>query len=344
MKSERAAFLALFEAEDDLLLGLAPMAGTSTPPFRGLVSDLGASFTISELISARGIVYNPDMEKVSRYLQADPRERLYAIQLFGHEPSDFAAAIDIVLRHPDYGQCQWIDINMGCPVKKVCANGAGAALMQDPDLASAIAASAVEAAAKFDKFVSVKMRSGWSDDDNSAPELARRLEAEGVAAITVHARSREQFYGGTADWRVFAAVREKCSLPLCVNGDIKSAEDIRILQKMAEPDAYQIGRAAMGNPFIFEQIRQGFHNEGSVPEIPAERWLAAVLNHLDGMIDLLGEKLACREMRAQFAHYVRGVRNAADYRNRLMQIEDRQSAVDILLELAEMRKNDEERH
>ena len=100
----------------------------------------------------------------------------------------------------------------------------------------------------------------------------------------------------------------------------------------------------MGNPFIFEQIRQGFHNEGSVPEIPAERWLAAVLNHLDGMIDLLGEELACREMRAQFAQYVRGVRNAADYRNRLMQIKDRQSAVDILLELAEMRKNDEERH
>lgn len=337
MHTDRGDFLSMFSSKDNLILGLAPMAGCSTPPYRGLVSDLSASFTISELVSARGIVYNPHMEKVSRYLQRDPRERLYAIQLFGHDPADFAAAIKIVLQHPVYGQADWIDINMGCPVKKVCVTGAGAALMLKPDLACAIAAAAVEAAAQFNKYVTVKMRSGWDEEDINAPALARRLENEGVAGITVHARSREQFYGGKARWEVFAAVREQCSLPLCGNGDIKTAEDIRRLQEMVKLDAYQIGRAAMGNPFVFEQIREGMKVEGVVPEASSERWLAAALNHLDGMIALLGEAPACREMRAQFAHYVKGVRNAAKYRDRLMQVEDRRSAVDILFEIAESR-------
>lgn len=337
MNTDRGDFLSMFSAEDELILGLAPMAGTTTPPFRGLVSQLAATFTISELASARGIVYNPHMEKVSRYLLADPRERFYAIQLFGHDPADFSAAIEIVLQHPVYGRTTWIDINMGCPVKKVCGTGAGAALMLKPDLASAIAAAAVEAAAKFNKFVTVKMRSGWDAQEINAPALARRLEREGVAGITVHARSREQLYSGKADWQVFSEVREQCSLPLCGNGDIKTAEDIRQLQEMVELDAYQIGRAAMGNPFVFEQIREGMKKEGPLPEISSDRWLAAVLNHLDGMIELLGEELGCREMRSQFSYYVRGVRNAAEYRDRLMRIEDRQSAVEILQKVAESR-------
>ncbi|NLC39687.1 MAG: hypothetical protein GX763_02095, partial [Clostridiaceae bacterium] len=118
---------------------------------------------------------------------------------------------------------------------------------------------------------------------------------------------------------------------------IKTAEDIRRLQEMVKLDAYQIGRAAMGNPFVFEQIREGMKSNTLPPKISSERWLKAVLNHLDGMIELLGEEAGCREMRAQFAYYVRGVRNAADFRDRLMQTEDRQSAVDILLEVAERR-------
>ncbi len=337
MNSKPGDFMSMFRAEDGLILGLAPMAGTSTPPFRGLVSELSATFTISELVSARGIVYNPHMEKVSRYLFPDPRERLYAIQLFGHDPADFSTAIEILLAHPVYSQTDWIDINMGCPVKKVCGTGAGAALMLKPDLACAIAAAAVEAAAKFNKLVTVKMRSGWDAREINAPSLAGRLESEGVAGITVHARSRDQFYSGKADWEIFAAVREECSLPLCGNGDIKTAADIRRLQELVRLDAYQIGRAAMGNPFVFEQIREGMKSEGLPPEISSERWLKAVLNHLDGMIELLGEEAACREMRSQFAYYVRGVRNAADFRDRLMQTEDRQSAVDILLEVAERR-------
>ncbi len=335
MSKKRENFLAMFSAEQGLILGLAPMAGTSTPAFRGLVSELSASFTISELVSARGIVYNPHMEKVSRFLQADPRERLYAIQLFGHDPQDFSTAIKTVLQHPVYGQTNWIDINMGCPVKKVCGTGAGAALMNKPDLATAIAAAAVEAAAEFNKFVTVKMRSGWDEHEISAPLLAKRLENVGVAGITVHARSRNQFYGGKADWQVFSEVRAQCSLPLCGNGDIKTADDIRQLQETVKLDAYQIGRAAMGNPFVFEQIRAGMKQEGKPREVSSDRWLAAVINHLDGMIKLLGEEQGCKEMRSQFAHYVRGVRNAAVYRDRLMQIEDRQSAVEILKKVAE---------
>ena len=337
MNSKRRDFMSLFSAEDELILGLAPMAGTSTPPFRGLVSQLSATFTISELVSARGIVYNPHMQKMSRYLLPDPREGLYAIQLFGHDPADFSAAIKILLEHPVYGQADWIDINMGCPVKKVCGTGAGAALMLKPDLACAIAAAAVAAAAEFNKMVTVKMRSGWDAGKINAPALARRLQGEGVAGITVHARSREQFYGGQADWRVFTAVRQECSLPLCGNGDIKSAEDIRRLQEMVKLDGYQIGRAAMGNPFIFEQIREAMKSGSQPPEINSERWLQAIINHLDGMIELIGEAAGCREMRSQFAHYVRSVRDAAGFRDRLMQIEDRQSAIEILLEVAERR-------
>ncbi len=337
MYSKRGDFMSMFSAENELILGLAPMAGTSTPPFRGLVSELSATFTISELVSARGIVYNPHMEKVSRYLLPDPREGLYAIQLFGYDPADFSAAIEILLRHPVYGQADWIDINMGCPVKKVCGTGAGAALMLKPDLACAIAAAAVAAAAEFNKMVTVKMRSGWDAQNLNAPALARRLEGEGVAGITVHARSREQFYGGKADWQVFASVREKCNLPLCGNGDVKSAEDIRRLQEIVKLDGYQIGRAAMGNPFIFEQIREGMQANTVPPAISSERWLRAVLNHLDGMIELIGEEAGCREMRSQFAYYVRSVRDAAGFRDRLMQIKDRQSAVEILLEVAEKR-------
>lgn len=318
------------------------MAGSTTAPFRRLCQMHGASYTVTELVSARSIAYDPSFAKTARYLAPAEGEDPYVIQLFGFDPDDFDRAIAALLEHPTYRRAAWIDLNYGCPVPKVVRTGAGSALMRTTDRAVDIAKTAVRRAATYGRMITVKMRSGWDESHKNAPDLAAALEQVGVAAITLHARTRDQFYAGRADRTMFRRVRDRIRIPLFANGDIASADDLRTIGASAEVDGYAIGRAARGNPFIFDAVRRDLNGVPDAYRVPTDQWLETVILHLDGMIDLVGEAVACREMRTEFAAYVRDFPGSAAHRAALMRAENRNEAVARLERAAEDRRQHEQ--
>lgn len=316
-------------------LALAPMAGTTDLIYRSICRELGAGLTVTELVSARGIVYDPLLTKTYRYLEILPEENPVAIQLFGSDPDDFKIAIRTILAHPLLGQCALIDLNIGCPVNKVVRQGAGSALMKNPELLNKIMAISAETAAGFGKRVTAKIRTGWDDDSINCVEIARILEKAGAAAITVHARTRAQMYSGNADWNQITRVRDAVTIPLYGNGDVDSPASAASLLKSTGADGVMIGRAAQGNPWIFSRffpdstaaMKLDFQADGLPPKQTRIEWM---LRHLDGMIKRVGEEVAIREMRTQTVCYLRGTHNAASYRHRLMLALSRQEVSDIL--------------
>ncbi len=318
-------------------LALAPMAGTTDLIYRSICRELGAGLTVTELVSARGIVYDPRLKKTYRYLEIMPEENPVAIQLFGSEPDDFRIAIKTILSHPLLGQCALIDLNMGCPVNKVVRQGAGSALMKDPQQTARVVSASVEAAAEFGKSVTAKIRTGWDEDSINCVEIARILEQQGAAAITVHARTRAQMYSGKADWSQIARVRDAVRVPLYGNGDIDSPLSAAEMLEQTGADGVMIGRAAQGNPWIFTRFfpdselaaALDFQADEMPPKLTRIEWM---LRHLDGMIDRVGEVVAIREMRTQTVCYLRGTHNAASYRHRLMLAATRQEVAAILAE------------
>lgn len=316
-------------------LALAPMAGTTDLVYRSICRELGAGLTVTELVSARGIVYDPQLKKTYRYLEIVPEENPVSIQLFGSDPEDFKTAINTVLAHPVLGQCALIDINMGCPVSKVVRQGAGSALMKNSTQAARVMSASAEAAATYGKSVTAKIRTGWDEDSINCVEIARVLQEEGAAAITLHARTRSQMYSGKADWSQIARVRDAVSVPLFGNGDIDSPSCAESMLKMTGANGVMIGRAAQGNPWIFTRFfpeseifaELDFQPDGLPPKPIRVNWM---LKHLDGMIDRVGELVAIREMRTQTVCYLRGTHNAASFRNRLMMAATREEVVAIL--------------
>lgn len=304
-------------------LALAPMAGTSDLAFRRICHRLGAGLTVTELVSARGMAYDPAMRRNWRYLAIDPDAGAMGIQLFGADPDDFVAAIGQILDHPILSRCGLIDINMGCPVRKVVSEGAGCALMQTPLLAARIAQRSVSAAGS--KPVTVKCRSGWDSASISAVPFARMLAECGVAAITVHARTRAQMYSGRADWSVLAAVRDAVALPVFGNGDITGWQDAWRMLDETGVDGVMIGRAAQGNPWLFRQIHR---REDTGPGLEERR--TVILEHLAQLIGLLGEATAVREMRRHLGHYLRGTPGAARLRAAAMTATSRTQLENVL--------------
>lgn len=299
-------------------LALAPLAGTTDLSFRALAAEQGAGLTVTELVSARGIVYDPELERNYRYLAIDPdREPQVAIQLFGSDPADFTVAVERVLAHDLLGRCVAIDLNMGCPVPKVIKQGAGSALMRDPDRAARIAEAAVKAALPFGKPVTAKIRSGFDRDSVNAPELAKKLEAAGVAIITVHGRTRDQMYSGRADRGVIRAVKQAVTVPVYGNGDIADAASAAAMLEETGCDALMIGRAAQGNPWIFRSLL-----EGKPYEPTAEERRAVILRHFDALCETRATAVAVKEFRSQLGYYLKGARGAAALRREAFQIED----------------------
>jgi tRNA-dihydrouridine synthase B len=300
-------------------LVMAPLAGTTSAPFRALCHRFGVGLTVTELVSARGILYDKDFKKNVRYLTLGENEHPAAVQLFGSEPEDFVKAIGRLANHPLYHAYDLIDINMGCPVKKVMKTGAGAALMGTPEKAARIVEAAVKAAGKP---VTVKFRSGLSRDRINAKNFAALMEKAGAFAITVHARTAEQMYAGQANRQVLAEVREAVTIPLFGNGDLASPEDIVEMDAIASVDGFAVGRAAVGRPWLFAELRG--------ETVTSEEKYQVMIGLFQGLIDLLGERTAVREIRPQLAAMVRGAKDASHWRKAFFSAKNREDVKDLL--------------
>jgi len=293
---------------------LAPMAGVTDLAFRLLAKEMGCGLVVSEMVSAKGLLH--ENCRTRDLLRIDPRERPTSIQLFGSVPGELAEA---ACRVAESG-ADIIDFNMGCPTHKIVKNGEGAALLRSPDKAVAILKAMVEA---VDIPVTVKIRSGWDEQNINAVDVAKRAEQVGVRAVAVHARTREQFYGGHADWSVIRAVKQAVAIPVIGNGDVRTVEDARRLLTETGCDAVMVGRAAYGNIWIFQQIA-AYLSDGALPQMPTFKDKAwTLLRHLDMLIELKGEHIAIREMRRHATSYMKGYPKSAELRTRFNQCMER---------------------
>lgn len=307
-------------------VALAPMAGVTDLPFRVICRELGAGYTVSEMVSAKALLFNN--EKTFAMLKIDPRERPTAIQLFGSVPEELAAAAKIVEKQG----ADIIDLNMGCPVHKIVANGEGSALMRQPELAYEIMAAMTAA---VDIPVTVKCRAGWDDANLNAPEIARMAEKAGVAAITVHGRTRGAFYSGKANWDIIKEVKQAVGIPVFGNGDIWTAEDGMRMFKETGCDGVMIGRGAEGNPWIFSQLRDALAGKEPIFTVDIDRKFALIERQLQDLIAFKGEYIAVQEMRRHVANYIKGLPHAALYRNKFFQVNTRE---EFCAQLAEYKK------
>ena len=289
---------------------LAPMAGVTDLAFRLLAKEMGCGLVVSEMVSAKGLLY--ENCRTRDLMQIDPRERPTAIQLFGSVPAELAEAA----RRVAATGADIIDFNMGCPTPKIVKNGEGSALLRSPDKAVAILKAMVQA---VDIPVTVKIRTGWDAGSINAVEVAKRLEQTGISAIAVHARTREQFYSGTADWSLIRQVKQAVQIPVIGNGDVRTAEDAKRLLAETGCDAVMVGRAACGNVWIFRQIA-AWLERGELPAGPTlVEKSQTLLRHLDMLIELKGSHIAIREMRRHAASYVKGYPKSAELRTRFNQ-------------------------
>lgn len=279
--------------------GLAPMAGYTDSSFRAICRGFGATFTITEMVSAKAIRFKD--KKTPLLMRFTEEERPIGIQLFGSEPDDFRYAASFAEEnfHPDF-----IDINMGCPAPKITGGGAGSKLMEAPSLASEIVRATVETVSLP---VTVKMRAGYHTIN--APEFAQYLEQAGVSAVFVHARTRDQMYHPPIFPEVIKDVKDKVSVPVYGNGDILTREDADRMQDLTGCDGVLIGRGALGNPFLFSALTS---EESSVS---LEDRIAVLLRHARASVEEKGEYVGVREIRKHAPYYFKGVNNAAAIRN-----------------------------
>ena len=298
---------------------LAPMAGVSDTVMRRLCHAYGAAWSVTEMVNAQGYLCAPEnAAAIDRLLVRGEDEGIVGVQLFGRESIYFArAAASLEARG-----FAFIDINMGCPARKVTSGGSGSALLREPALCASIVA-AVRAAVSCP--VTVKLRAGWDAQHINAPEVARLCADAGADAIVIHGRTREQQYAGLADRGVMRAVKEAVSVPVIANGDVRSAADARAVLAETGCDAVMIGRAACGNPWIFRDILRGEDD----PPAPGER-VAGAVRHLRLLCDEMGESWGVIEARKHIAWYLHGIRGAAALRSRIMRLRTRAEVEDAL--------------
>ncbi len=297
-------------------LFVAPMAGVTDRPFRMLCRTLGAGYAVSEMVTSRRDLWAS--LKTSRRANHEGEPGPIAVQIAGTDAQMMAEA---AAYNVDRG-AQIIDINMGCPAKKVCNKWAGSALMQDETLAVAIAQAVVDACAPHGVPVTLKMRTGWSQSHKNAVQLARAFEGCGVQMITVHGRTREQGYKGFAEYDTIAAVKAAVRVPVVANGDIHSPEKARDVLSYTKADAVMVGRAAQGRPWIFREIAH-FMATGThlAPPLVAEV-KRLLLDHLQDHYSLYGEYTGVRSARKHIGWYVKGLPGAAEFRDRMVSMEE----------------------
>ena len=290
--------------------GLCPMAGVTDVTFRLICRELGSDFSTTEMVSAKGFLLSPGHRAAVELLLHAEHEGPLGVQLFGRDPSAMAEAA----RRLSGQGFSFVDINMGCPAPKIVSGGEGSALMKEPLLAGRVIGAVVKAAGLP---VTVKIRSGWDKEHINAPELAHIAVGEGASAVTVHARTRDQFYSGRADRSVIAAVVRAVNIPVIGNGDIASYRDAVSMREETGCHGVGLGRAARGNPWVFREIACGMRGEAYVPPTIGERLLMA-MRHLDMLAALHGEERAVREMRGHVASYAHGAKGCARLRAKVM--------------------------
>ena len=298
--------LGAYEIENPLILG--PMAGVTDWAFRTICAELGANITVTEMVSSRARVYQ---DQKSRKLLRKNEGSLCGAQIFGNDPEIMAQAAVLAL---EISGCDFLDINMGCPMPKIANSGDGCGLMRTPELAGKIVEAVVKA---VDVPVTVKCRLGWDKGSINVLDFTKRMEDSGAAMVAVHGRTRAMLYSGTADWDYIRKVKDQLSIPVIANGDIVDAQSALRCLKWTGADGIMIGRATFGDPWIFQQVSAAMAGQ-EIPERPVLKdRIAVAVKQFELSEQDHGEHIACLEARKHFAWYLRGVRNASYYKKEI---------------------------
>jgi tRNA-dihydrouridine synthase B len=300
---------------------LAPMAGITDKAFRLMAREHGCGLVYTEMISAKALTYKN--MKTKALLNLEGEDPPVAVQLFGSEPGIMAAGAKMA----ETAGAQIIDINMGCPVPKVVKNGEGSALLEQPKLAAEIVRMMSKAVSVP---ITAKIRSGWNQENVVAVSFAREMEKAGISAITVHGRTREQYYTGTADWTIIKQVKEAVSIPVIGNGDLWTAQDAQRMLEETGCDAIMLARGVCGNPWLISQVcRYLEQGEKILPLEPQEK-IKGALKHLDLAVKLKGESLGVKEMRKHLVWYLKGMPHTASLKEAIFKVEKKEEIVQLL--------------
>lgn len=304
---------------------LAPMAGIADRAFRELCINYGAGYTVSEMVSSKGLTMGD--KKSGELLTLGEIENPAGVQIFGDNPEIMAQAAKMCIKyHPNI-----IDINMGCPAPKIAMNGGGASLMKNPLLAGEIIKAVSKA---VDIPVTVKIRKGWDDENITAVELAKIAEKNGAAAITVHGRTKMQMYSGKVDYDIIAKVKKAVDIPVIANGDIVDEQSAAIMFEKTNCDAIMIGRGALGNPWIFRRINAYLNECRVLPDVSINEKMVVMLKHIQKIIEYKGEYTAMREARHHAAYYTKGIRGGAALRKEISTFEHFEQLEELAYKIA----------
>ncbi len=304
---------------------LAPMAGIADRAFRELCINYGAGYTVSEMVSSKGLTMGD--KKSGELLTLGEIENPAGVQIFGDNPEIMAQAAKMCIKyHPNI-----IDINMGCPAPKIAMNGGGASLMKNPLLAGEIIKAVSKA---VDIPVTVKIRKGWDDENITAVELAKIAEKNGAAAITVHGRTRMQMYSGKVDYDIIAKVKKAVDIPVIANGDIVDEQSAAIMFEKTNCDAIMIGRGALGNPWIFRRINAYLNECRVLPDVSINEKMVVMLKHIQKIIEYKCEYTAMREARHHAAYYTKGIRGGAALRKEISTFEHFEQLEELAYKIA----------
>ncbi len=290
---------------------IAPLAGYTNKVYRKIMKEMGANLVYSEMVSAKGLIY--ENKKTFEMIDVDKDESPVSLQLFGGDVDEMIKAAKIIDKE---SQCDIIDINMGCPVKKVLKANSGSYLLQDVKKIEDMVRGVVQ---NVSKPVSVKIRAGWDHNSINIVEVAKAIERAGASVIAVHGRTKSDLYRGKVNLDYIKMAKEAVSIPVIGNGDIKSVEDAIKMLEYTKVDAIMIGRGAMGNPWLIQEIDHYFNNKEFTPPTREDR-LCMMMRHLYDLVELKGEKIAMLEMRSLAALYVKGLENTKEFKQKLVYV------------------------
>lgn len=297
------------EIENPLVLG--PMAGVTDWAFRTVCAQMGANVTVTEMVSSRALVYR---DKKSAALLRKNEGSVCGAQIFGNDPAIMAEGAKLALEISD---CDFLDINMGCPMPKIANSGDGCGLMRTPELAGDIVAAVVKA---VDVPVTVKCRLGWDKGSINVLDFTKRMEDSGASMVAVHGRTRSMLYSGVADWDYIRKVKDQLSIPVIANGDIVDTESAVRCRKWTGADGLMIGRASFGDPWIFTEVRAALSGDPNPQRPPLKDRVAVAVHQFELALQDHGERVACLEARKHFAWYLRGVAHSGFYKEQISSI------------------------